>query len=107
VTPAVTGEADAAALTATTLSPSTTVGALWDAGIGLAGPAPDSREAPAGLFVLEGKDGVEHWAGFHNFYVITRYNRSLMYALAVHQLGQAIHAALDTDTDADADAGGH
>jgi membrane-bound lytic murein transglycosylase B len=35
-------------------------------------------------------DGEEHWVGFHNFFVITRYNRSVMYALAVHQLGQEI-----------------
>lgn len=42
------------------------------------------------LLTLEGDDGEEHWVGFHNFFVITRYNRSVMYALAVHQLGQEI-----------------
>ena len=42
------------------------------------------------LLTLEGHDGEEHWVGFHNFFVITRYNRSVMYALAVHQLGQEI-----------------
>jgi membrane-bound lytic murein transglycosylase B len=48
---------------------------------------------PAGLLVLEGDDGSEYWVAFHNFYVITRYNRSVMYALAVYQLGQAIGEA--------------
>jgi len=72
------------------LKPTTTVGALWDAGIGLAGPAPERRGAAAGLFVLEGEDGPLHWSGFDNFYVITRYNRSLMYALAVTQLGETV-----------------
>ena len=97
--PAVPGTTDPAALAHQGLGTNTTVGELWSAGIGLAGPAPQERAAAAGLFALEYEDGPRYWAGFHNFYVITRYNRSLMYALAVHQLGEAIseqvHAAND------------
>jgi membrane-bound lytic murein transglycosylase B len=42
---------------------------------------------------FDGADGVEHWFGLQNFYTITRYNRSPMYAMAVHQLSQAIKLA--------------
>ena len=42
------------------------------------------------LLTYEGSDGLEHWVGFHNFFVITKYNRSVKYALAAHQLGQEI-----------------
>jgi len=48
---------------------------------------------PALLISLEGETGAEYWVGFHNFYVITRYNRSAMYALAVFQLSEAVSAA--------------
>ncbi len=39
---------------------------------------------------LDGDGGREYWFGYRNFYVITRYNHSPMYAMAVHQLAQAI-----------------
>ncbi|TWI01800.1 membrane-bound lytic murein transglycosylase B [Luteimonas cucumeris] len=44
----------------------------------------------ATLLSLDGDAGKEYWLGYRNFYVITRYNRSPMYALSVHQLAQAI-----------------
>lgn len=44
------------------------------------------------LVTLEGEAGTEHWIGFRNFYVITRYNRSPLYAMAVYQLAEAIAA---------------
>jgi membrane-bound lytic murein transglycosylase B len=47
-------------------------------------------DTPAALFELDGADELEYWIGFRNFYVITRYNRSAMYALAVFQLSEAL-----------------
>ena len=46
----------------------------------------------AALYKLDGADGDEYWMAMHDFYVITRYNHSHMYALAVHELSQAIKA---------------
>lgn len=55
------------------------------------GPQPGEPTADgATLLSLDGDAGKEYWLGYRNFYVITRYNHSPMYALAVHQLAQAI-----------------
>ncbi|MFO8005809.1 MAG: lytic murein transglycosylase B [Thioalkalivibrio sp.] len=42
------------------------------------------------LIRLDGSDGPEFYLGYPNFYVITRYNRSPLYAMAVHQLTEAL-----------------
>ncbi len=49
--------------------------------------APDLQ---AGLFALDVEQGQEYWLALNNFYVITRYNRSKNYAMAVYQLAKAI-----------------
>lgn len=53
-----------------------------------AGDLPGETEAT--LIELEQADGSEYWVGLNNFYVITRYNRSPLYAMAVTQLAAAI-----------------
>jgi membrane-bound lytic murein transglycosylase B len=65
-----------------------TVQSLRDKGVKFETDLPPS--APAMLVVGQGKDGPLYRVGFNNFYAITRYNRSPMYAMAVHDLGEAI-----------------
>ena len=48
------------------------------------------EETPVALVRLEQKDHTEYWVGFQNFYVITRYNHSELYAMAVYQLAKLI-----------------
>lgn len=45
------------------------------------------------VMTMSGQKGEEFWVGYQNFYVITRYNHSRMYALAVHQLARALDRA--------------
>ncbi|MCC5791535.1 MAG: lytic murein transglycosylase B [Legionellaceae bacterium] len=44
----------------------------------------------AGLIALETAEGSEYWLAYPNFYVITRYNQSPQYALAVYLLAQQL-----------------
>ena len=69
--------------------PRYTLDELAARGYRAAGPAP---ALPATLVTLEGTQGTEHWLAFKNFHVITRYNRSPLYAMAVHQLAQELAA---------------
>ncbi len=46
------------------------------------------------LISLNTQDGREYWFGTKNFYAITRYNHSPLYAMAVYQLSQSIKARL-------------
>lgn len=70
------------------LKPEHTIGEL--AGYGFVAKQALSPDLTATAMVLEGRDGPEYWIGLENFYVITRYNHSRLYAMAVHQLGEKI-----------------
>ena len=52
-------------------------------------------EALATAMKFELEDGYEYWLGLHNFYVITRYNHSAMYAMSVYQLSQRLGARVE------------
>lgn len=67
--------------------------------MGVAPQTPLADNVPAVLFSLETAPGVtEYWLGLNNFYAITRYNRSTLYAKAVQeiagQLRQRYYASL-------------
>ncbi len=70
------------------LALSDTVGSLMAKGLSFESPLP--AEAPALLIAADESDGI-HWrVGYNNFYVITRYNHSVLYAMAVYELASAV-----------------
>ncbi len=74
------------------LIPTRTVADYAAAGIRPEEKLDPEADAIAMKFQLE--EGYEYWLGLHNFYVITRYNLSAMYAMSVYQLSQRIAAGM-------------
>lgn len=77
-------QAAIAALTRKSLKPAIAPKTLSNLGYPVAG------ENRVSVMNLSGKGGEETWVGYKNFYVITRYNHSSMYALAVYQLSEML-----------------
>lgn len=70
------------------LKPTLTVADYREAGLSV--PADIAADASARVLRLKGEGEHELWLTYHNFYVITRYNHSHLYAMAVYQLAQAL-----------------
>jgi membrane-bound lytic murein transglycosylase B len=90
-------EGDAAA--GRDLALSDTVASLQARGVAFESLLP--ADAPVILIAADDSDAV-HWrVGYQNFYAITRYNKSALYAMAVYELAQAVkrrHAEMETQS---------
>ncbi len=78
-------------LLGTGVKPRIRVSEMRDLGVEAAAPVDGDPEAA--LVELQAEYAMEYWLGFNNFYVITRYNTSPLYAMAVYQLAQALRDA--------------
>jgi membrane-bound lytic murein transglycosylase B len=78
----------AASLDGRSLAPGETIASLQGKGVHFEAALPAA--APALLIAVDQPDAVRWRVGYHNFFVITRYNHSMLYAMAVHELAQAI-----------------
>lgn len=82
-------EADAQTLVNAGIEPSLAPETIASAGIVAASASPPA--APATLVDLATPGApTEYWLGYRNFYVITRYNKSSFYAMAVYELARAL-----------------
>ena len=79
------------------LKPSKTVADFARAGISSNPKLNDDQRVA--LLELEQRNGPEYWLTTDNFYTITRYNRSPLYAMAVFQLSEAIRDAYQNRED--------
>ncbi len=75
---------------ANSLKPTSTAGAIREQGFFWS--VNTLAEQAASLYPFEQTKGNDYWIGFDNFYVITRYNRSPLYAMAVYQFSQEVLA---------------
>ena len=88
IVPVDVGDTVLDALLTAGIAPHTTVAEFRKRGIVPLEPAQD--DALATLFMVQSEAGPRYWLGLNNFYVITRYNRSINYAMAVHELAVSL-----------------
>jgi membrane-bound lytic murein transglycosylase B len=60
---------------------------------GLQGKTAVNEQINAILLILQQQKNKEYWLAYYNFYVISRYNHSTLYSMAVYQLSQEIKQA--------------
>ena len=76
------------------MKPHASLASLRASGVSFATYAADEEQAA--LLEFETANGFEYWVGLTNFYAITRYNHSRLYALAVVQLARRIRERFET-----------
>jgi membrane-bound lytic murein transglycosylase B len=86
----VAADADMDRVSRRNLKPEKTLADLAQAGFRPVDEQP--ADLPAAVTRLREEAGQTYWLTYKNFYVITRYNRSPLYAMAVHDLARAIDA---------------
>jgi membrane-bound lytic murein transglycosylase B len=72
------------------LKPYVSIAELQEQGVHINQDQGLDKNAQVTLLKFAGKKGDEYWVGLNNFYVITRYNHSSLYAMAVQQLSEKI-----------------
>ncbi|MDB5800485.1 MAG: Lytic murein transglycosylase [Rhodocyclales bacterium] len=82
--------ADVSTLLAAGLLPSFSPAALSQAGVSSGAGNQTAEETAALIDLVTPGEATEYWLGLQNFYVITRYNRSSFYAMAVNDLAEAL-----------------
>ncbi len=79
------------------LKPKMTLAQIKTHGITFDNEQPDNvpNTIKATLIELQNRSGTEHWLGYQNFYVISRYNHSALYSMAVFQLATELRKQHD------------
>ncbi len=72
-----------------------TLGALRQRGLVVSSSLPD--DTPAVLLAAPQPEAMGYRVGFQNFHVITRYNSSPLYAMAVHDLAQTLRLQIERE----------